>query len=55
VLYVPFLQEVFDTIALSAEQWAVVLPLLLLPTIVAELTKPFLQWMHAREAVEATS
>ncbi|NDJ86335.1 MAG: cation-translocating P-type ATPase, partial [Chloroflexi bacterium] len=54
VLYVPFLQEVFDTIALSAEQWAVVLPLLLLPTIVAELTKPFLQRMHAREAAKAT-
>lgn len=49
VIYVPFLQEVFETVPLSLEHWAVVLPLLLLPTIVAELTKPYLQYLHRQE------
>lgn len=39
VIYVPFLQPVFDTVPLGWAQWEVVLPLLIVPTLVAELNK----------------
>ncbi len=39
VVYVPFLNPVFQTTPLAWEQWALLLPLLLIPSIVAELTK----------------
>jgi Ca2+-transporting ATPase len=38
-IYVPFLNNVFDTIPLGFEHWQYVLPLLLVPSIVAEVTK----------------
>ena len=42
VIYVPVLQPIFDTVPLNATQWAIILPLLLVPALVAELTKAFL-------------
>jgi Ca2+-transporting ATPase len=39
VVYVPFLQSVFDTVPLTWAQWELVLPLLAVPAIVAEVTK----------------
>jgi Ca2+-transporting ATPase len=42
VVYVPFLNTLFDTIPLGLEQWAVMLPLLFVPSVAAELTKFFL-------------
>jgi len=39
VVYVPFLQGIFDTVPLGWTQWEVILPLLLVPSIAAELTK----------------
>ncbi len=42
VIYVPFLQPIFDTVPLGAAQWAIILPLLLVPAVVAEITKAFL-------------
>jgi Ca2+-transporting ATPase len=39
VLYLPFLQPIFDTTTLMMKQWLIVLPLLLVPAITAELTK----------------
>ncbi len=39
VVYIPFLQEIFDTAPLGWAQWRVILPLLLGPSIAAELTK----------------
>ncbi len=42
VIYIPFLQPIFDTVPLTATQWAIILPLLLVPAVVAELTKAFL-------------
>jgi Ca2+-transporting ATPase len=39
VVYVPFLQGIFDTAPLGWAQWQVILPLLLVPSIAAELTK----------------
>lgn len=39
VIYIPFLQPVFNTTPLGWEQWKIVLPLLLAPSIAAELSK----------------
>jgi len=39
VVYVPFLQPVFGTAPLGWAQWEIVLPLLLVPSIAAEITK----------------
>lgn len=46
VVYVPFLQPVFDTVPLSLAQWELVLPLLFVPAVAAELTK----WVVGRRA-----
>jgi Ca2+-transporting ATPase len=43
VLYVPLLQPFFDTTPLGLEHWRFVLPLLVVPGIVAELTKSVLR------------
>jgi Ca2+-transporting ATPase len=39
VLYLPFLQPFFSTTALGLNEWLVILPLILIPSIAAELTK----------------
>jgi Ca2+-transporting ATPase len=39
VIYIPFLQPVFNTAPLGWLEWEIVLPLLLVPAVVAELTK----------------
>jgi Ca2+-transporting ATPase len=39
VIYVPFLQTIFDTEALAWAQWLEILPLLIFPSLAAELTK----------------
>jgi Ca2+-transporting ATPase len=38
-IYVPFLNNVFDTIQLGWEHWQYILPLLFVPSIAAEVTK----------------
>ncbi|HSR48656.1 MAG TPA: cation-translocating P-type ATPase [Anaerolineales bacterium] len=49
VVYLPFLQSAFDTVPLTAEHWAEILPLLFIPAIVAEITK----WFQRRAAAPA--
>ncbi len=39
VIYVPFLQPVFNTVALSLREWGLIVPLLFVPSVVAELQK----------------
>ncbi len=42
VIYIPFLQPVFDTAPLTWAQWQYLLPLLFFPALAAELTKWFI-------------
>lgn len=42
VIYVPFLQPIFNTTALGWEQWQYILPLIFIPSLTAEMTKPIL-------------
>jgi len=51
-IYVPFLQTVFGTVALSIDEWLWILPFALLASIAAELTKIYLR---ARATKIATS
>lgn len=44
VIYMPFLQVIFDTSALAWKQWRIILPLLILPSIAAELVKMFVTY-----------
>jgi P-type Ca2+ transporter type 2C len=39
VMYVPFLQEIFDTVSLGWDAWLEIIPLLLIPAIAAEVMK----------------
>jgi Ca2+-transporting ATPase len=39
IIYVPFLDPIFDTTFLTLREWEVILPLVFVPAIVAELTK----------------
>lgn len=43
VIYVPFLQPIFNTTSLGWAQWEVIIPLLLIPSIAAEAVKYYLQ------------
>ena len=42
VVYVPFLQPIFNTTPLGWAQWQYILPLIFIPALVAETTKPLL-------------
>jgi Ca2+-transporting ATPase len=44
VLYLPFLQPIFNTVPLTWDQWRFVLPLLFVPAFTAEITK----WVRTR-------
>jgi Ca2+-transporting ATPase len=42
VVYLPFLNVIFDTVPLGLEQWQYIFPLLFVPAIAAEITKWFI-------------
>lgn len=52
VIYVPFLQTVFDTVPLTWVQWRWILPLLFVPAIVAETVKYFSAPDRVQEDIE---
>ncbi|MBN1178870.1 MAG: cation-translocating P-type ATPase [Anaerolineae bacterium] len=39
VIYLPFMQSIFDTVPLGWREWACILPLLFVPSVVAEINK----------------
>ena len=49
VVYTPFLQGVFDTVALRLIDWAEILPLVLVPSIAAEVMKSISYKQHLKE------
>lgn len=49
VLYVPFLQPIFNTAPLGIAQWLAIMPLVLIPSIAAELTKLVIRKMMMSE------
>lgn len=52
VVYIPFLQELFGTLALSAVHWVYLVPLILLPSVLAEITKIYLRALHRRDEAQ---
>ena len=52
VVYVPFLQPIFNTASLGLEQWLEILPLVLIPSIAAEVTKIFIRKMMKKDRKE---
>jgi Ca2+-transporting ATPase len=51
IIYVPFLDPIFDTAFLGLNEWLVMLPLMLIPSIAAEVNKLFLMRAGARQKV----
>jgi len=49
VIYVPFLNPIFNTVPLGWQQWEVLLPLLLIPSLAAEAVKLGYQWKQKRK------
>jgi Ca2+-transporting ATPase len=54
IIYIPFLDPVFKTTWLTLEDWAIILPLILLPSIAAEVNKWFLRRQAARRGSRTT-
>ncbi|MEX2144454.1 MAG: cation-translocating P-type ATPase C-terminal domain-containing protein [Anaerolineales bacterium] len=52
VIYVPFMNEIFDTIPLDWSHWQYVLPLLFVPSLVAEITKAIVTRQLSRRALQ---
>jgi Ca2+-transporting ATPase len=49
IIYVPALQPIFGTVSLTGEHWLVMLPLILVPSVAAEVNKWVLRKMGERE------
>jgi Ca2+-transporting ATPase len=49
IIYVPFLDPIFDTVSLDLNEWLVMLPLMVIPSIAAEVNKALLMRTGARQ------
>ncbi len=54
IIYVPFLDPVFKTTFLGLREWEVMVPLILVPSLAAEINKWFLRRAQRRRTVKAT-
>jgi Ca2+-transporting ATPase len=54
VLFVPFLNKVFDVVPLTGLEWAYIAPLILLPAVVDEVTKIFLRAADRRREAKGS-
>jgi len=48
VVYVPFLNDIFDTLPLGLAEWELIVPLFLVPSLAAEGVKYFINWQAKR-------
>jgi len=55
VVYVPFLQPIFNTVPLGLREWGLIFPLLLVPSIAAEVTKAVIRSQGIGRRAEATT
>ena len=53
VIYVPFLQEIFNTSHLDLREWMLILPLVLIPSVAAEAVKYYVTWRDGKKKAEA--
>ena len=53
VIYVPFLQEIFNTSFLDIKEWSMIIPLVFIPSIAAEAVKYYVTWRDGRKKAEA--
>jgi len=54
VVYIPFFQPIFNTMSLGMREWTVILPLLLVPSVAAEITKAVVRLRAQRHTARAT-
>jgi len=52
VLYVPFLQEIFNTVPLGLREWELIIPLFLIPSVAAEAVKYFVTSRRQKREAE---
>ena len=55
VIYVPFFNGIFNTLPMGWSEWEVILPLVLVPSIAAELTKWVAARMQKRQMMESAA
>lgn len=55
IIYVPFLTSIFGTTPLATEDWVIILPLILVPSVAAEINKWVLRRVSDRELAARVS
>jgi P-type Ca2+ transporter type 2C len=50
VLYIPFFNRPFNTVPLTLDEWAIIIPLIIIPSAVAEISKFFVRRSEKRSA-----